>query len=249
MLHSFSYPFQVLLLHSDLLWATDVYNVNGTVIRTVLVLDPTMEHFSPQHLQYVIPAITILFFLGFCPTLFLCVFSTRLIAKCFRFGPRTQLFLQMFTDAFQNCYKDGQNGMYDFRCLSSAPMFLYLGVVIWTVVNIHPDQDYWIASDVTFFITSCCMAYIQPYKSAYMNFSLSFRFIVMGIMIYLWLKENVISSHSLAVVLTFLVSLPHLLALLTVLYYVLMRIRFTRTVIQSVVDRILTLSHHTFTDV
>ena len=57
MLHSFSYPFQVLLLHSDLLWATDVYNVNGTVIRTVLVLGPTMEHFSPQHLQYVIPAI------------------------------------------------------------------------------------------------------------------------------------------------------------------------------------------------
>ena len=78
-------------------------------------------------------------------------------------------------------------------------MFVYLGVVIWAVVNIHPDQDYWIASDVTFFITSCCMAYIQPYKSAYMNFSLSFRFIVMGIMIYLWLKENVISSHSLAV--------------------------------------------------
>ena len=128
-------------------------------------------------------------------------------------------------------------------------MFVYLGVVIWTVVNIHPDQDYWIASGVTFFITSCCMAYIQPYKSAYMNFSLSFRFIVMGIMIYLWLKENVISSHSLAVVLTFLVSLPHLLALLTVLYYVLMRIHFTRTVIQSVVDRILTLFHHTFTDV
>ena len=197
----------------DLLWATDVYNVNGTVIRTVLVLDPTMERFSPQHLQYVIPAITILFFLGFCPTLFLCLFSTTLKAKCFRFGPRTQLFLQMFTDAFQNCYKDGQNGTYDFRCLSSAPMFLYLGVVIWAVVNIHPDQDYWIAIGVTFFTTACCIAYIQPYKSAYMNFSLSFHFIVTGIiadMIYLWLKENAISSHSLAVVLTlFPISLPY----------------------------------------
>ena len=232
----------------DLLWATNVYNVNGTVTRTVLVLDPTMERFSPQHLQYVIPAMTILFFLGFCPTLFLCLFSTRLFAKCFRCGPQKQLFLQTFTDAFQTCYKDGQNGTYDFRFLSSAPMFLCLGLVLCAVVVMHPDQQYWIASGVAFFTIAYCIAYIQPYKSAYMNFSLSFHSIVMGIladMIYLWLKENAISSHSLAVVLTSLVSLPHLLALLTVLYYVLMRIRLTRTVIQLVVDRILTVFHHT----
>ena len=231
-----------------LLWATDVYNVNGTITRTVLVLDPTVEHFSPQHLQYVIPAITILFFFGFCPTLLLCLFSTRHFVRCFRFGPHMQLFLQTFTDAFQGCYKDGLNGTYDFRYLSSVPMFLYLCVVVWAGFVVHSERDYWTAIGITLFITSCGIAYVKPYKSAYMNFSLSFHLIVMGVianMLSLWLKDNAISSHSLAVVLTFLLSLPHHLALLTVLYYVLMRIRLTRTTIQVAVDRILTLFHHT----
>ena len=110
----------------DVMWATNVYNVNGTVTRKVMILDPSMEHFSPQHLQYVVPAMIILFFLGFCPTLFLCLFSTRMFVKYVQFRSRTQLFFRTFTDTFQSCYKDGLNGTYDFRFLSSAPMFSYI---------------------------------------------------------------------------------------------------------------------------
>ena len=230
----------------DVLWATDVYNINGTLTRTVIIMDPTMERFSSQHLQYVVPAITILFFLGFCPTVFLCLFSTRLFAKCFRCGPRTQLFLQTFTDVFQSCYKDGLNGTWDFRLFSSTPMFLYLFAVLNAGFVVAPKQNVWIISGIILFITSCGIAYVKPFKSGYMNFSLSFNFIVMGAiadMLCLWFNDSVFSSHSLAVILTFLVSLPHLLVLFTLLYYILMRMRLTRSVIQRAAEKILTMFH------
>ena len=99
----------------NLLYTTNVYNINGTVSTVVLVYEPTMKSFSPQHLPYVITAITLLFLLGFCPTLFLCLYSTRLFTRCFRLSPQKQLLLHIFADAFQCCYKDGLNGTCDFR--------------------------------------------------------------------------------------------------------------------------------------
>ena len=235
----------------DLLWATDVYSMNGTITRRVVVLDPTVERYSPQHLQYAVPAITLLLFLGFCPTLFLCLFSTRIFARCFRFGPRTQLFLCTFTDAFQNCYKDGLNGTYDFRFFSSFPMFLHILVVLIAGFVEAPQRDFWIVCGIIFFTFSCGIAYVKPYKSAYMNFSLSFHFIVIGViadMLCLWFKESAFSSHSLATILTFLISLPHLCAFFTLMWCILKRIRLTKTVIQFAIERILTAFHCTHED-
>ena len=230
----------------DVLWATDVYSINGTITRTVVIMDTKMERFSPQHLQYVVPTMTILFFLGFCPTLILCLVSTRLFAKCFRFGPRTQLFLQTFADVFQSCYKDGLNGTWDFRFLSSAPMFVYLFAVVLSSFVVTPTSNFWIVSGIILFITSCGFAYVKPYKSGYMNFSLSFHFLVMGViavMLCLWFNDSAFNSHSLAITLTFLVSLPHLLVLFTLLYYVLMHINLTRFVIQRATEKMLTVFH------
>ena len=230
----------------DVLWATDVYDINGTLTRTVIIMDPTVERFSPQHLRYVVPAMTILFFLGFCPTLFLCLFSTRLFAKCFRCGPRTHLFLQTFTDVFQSCYKDGLNGTWDFRFFSSAPMFLYLFMVMITGFVVEHRPNFWIITALILFITSCSIAYVKPFKSRYMNFSLSFNFMVIGAladMLCLWTHDSIFSSHSLAVILTFLISLPHLLVFFTLLYYILMHMHLTRSVIQTSVEKILTVLH------
>ena len=61
----------------SLLSSTDVYNINGTVISTVVILDPTIQSFSAEHLPYAITAIALLFFLGLCPTILLCLYSTR----------------------------------------------------------------------------------------------------------------------------------------------------------------------------
>ena len=120
----------------QLLDTTYVYNINGTSVRKVLVHEPTIESFSPQHLPYAIPAMLLPFFLGVCPTIFLCLYPIGVFRKCFYrcITPRFQLSVNFFIETFQNCYKDGLNGTYDFRFLSSVPFFLFLTFVLLSTI-------------------------------------------------------------------------------------------------------------------
>ena len=221
----------------NLLYTTNVYNTNGTVSTVVLVYEPTMKLFSPQHLPYAITAITSLFLLGFCPTLFLGLYSTRLFTRYFRLSPRKQLLLHIFADAFQCCYKDGLNGSYDFRFLSPVPLLFYmtLALVAFHFGNMKVHVCYMLFFSALFLVLSIAIAYVKPYKSGYMNFSLCFHSAILGFgncMFTLWIEGHIISTPTFAQVLTFLASLPHLFALMTAVYYILNRIRFTRTMIQ-----------------
>ena len=227
----------------NVLYTTNIYNINGTVSTVVLVYEPTMKSFSPQHLPYAITAITLLVLLGFCPTLILCLYSTRLFTRCFRLSPRKQLLLHIFADAFQCCYKDGMNGTYDFRFLSPVPLFLYLTLVLVTThlgsMKLHLFRV--LIFSALFLVLSIAIAYVKPYKSGYMNFSLSFHTAILGFgncMAALWLEGQIFSTQLLAPVFTFLVALPHLFALMTAVYYILNRIRFTRSMIQLSFQRI-----------
>ena len=206
-----------------------------------------MEQFSQQHLQYVVPAVTILFFLGFCPTLFLCLFSTRFFVRFFRCGPRMQLFLRTFTDAFQSCYKDGLNGTYDFRFLSSVPMFSYILLVIRSfIVDSQKSYVFVIYCGISF-LSTLVFAYSRPFKTLYMNFSFSFYSTVVGLMFgmyYLWFESDSISSHSLALMWTFFLSLPHLFAFFTVVYYILSWFHCTQRITLKCLETILTLFRH-----
>ena len=230
----------------NVLYTTNIYNINGTVSTVVLVYEPTMKPFSPQHLPYAITAITLLVLLGFCPTLFLCLYSTRLFTRCFRLSPRKQLLLHIFADAFQCCYKDGMNGTYDFRFLSPVPLFLYLTLVL---VTTHLGNTKFHLSRVLIFsalflVLSIAIAYVKPYKSGYMNFSLSFHTAILGFgncMAALWLEGQIFSTLLLAPVFTFLVTLPHLFALMTAVYYTLNRIRFTRAMIHLILNKVLAI--------
>ena len=221
----------------NLLYTTNVYNINGTVITKVLVYEPTMRIFSPQHLPYAITAITLLFLLGFCPTLFLCLYSTRLFTKCFRLSPRKQLLLHIFADTFHCCYKDGLNGSYDFRFLSPAPMVLCLSMVLASmyVSGTRVDLSYMLFYSAFFLVLSIVIAYVKPYKSGYLNFSLSFHSVILGFeacAIVIWMESRIISPQLVAQVLALLVSLPHLFALMTAVYYILNRTRLMRKMIQ-----------------
>ena len=227
----------------NLLYTTSAYNINGTVSTVVLVYEPTMKSFSPQHLPYAITAITLLVLLGFCPTLFLCLYSTRLFTRCFRLSPRKQILLHIFADAFQCCYKDGLNGTCDFRFLSPVPLLFYLtlALVALHLGDMKVHVSYMLFYSALFLALSIAIAYVKPYKSGYMNFSLCFHSAILGFgncMAALWIEGHIINTPMFAQVLTFLASLPHLFALMTAVYYILNRIRFTRTMIQLSFEKI-----------
>ena len=227
----------------NVLYTTNVYNVNGTVSMVVLVYEPTMKSFSPQHLPYAIIAIALLVLLGFCPTLFLCLYSTRLFTRRFRLSPRKQLLLHTFADAFQYCYKDGMNGTYDFRFLSPVPLFSYFTLMLFSihVGNMKVHLPHMLICSALFLVLSIAIAYVKPYKSGYMNFSLSFHTAIIGFgncMAALWLEGHVFSTQIVAQVVTFLIALPHLFALMTAVCYILNRIRLTKTMIHLALNKV-----------
>ena len=227
-------------------YTTNVYSINGTVTARVLVYEPTVNIFSRQHLPYAITAITLLFLLGFCPTLFLCLYSTRLFTRCFKLSPRKQLLLHIFADAFQCCYKDGLNGTYDFRFLSPVPLLFYFTLVL---ISIHLGNMklylfHLLIYSALFLVLSTAIAYVKPYKSGYINFSLSFHSAILGFgncMAALWLEGHIFTTQLVAHVFTFLLALPHLFALMTAVYYILNRIRLTRTMIHLSLNKILAI--------
>ena len=208
-----------------------MYNIDGDTIRRVLVYDPTIELYSRQQLAYAIPAILLLFFLGVCPTLFLCLYPTRLFRKCFKVRPRTQLMLNTFCDTLQSCYKDGLNGTYDFRFLSSTPMLLALltflcGIVYGQLKLVRHVSFLDILSLVTLCLSGA-VAYIRPYKTLYMNFSLSLHAAIVSVMSgihAMWYEGHIVSARSHASAYTFFAMLPHFLALATLVCHCLRRV-------------------------
>ena len=222
----------------QLLYTTYVYSINGTRLQPVLVHEPSIAGFSPQHLPYAIPAILLLFFLGVCPTIFLCLYPIRIFRKClYRYTtPRFQLSLNFFIETFQNCYKDGLNGTYDFRFLSSVPFLLFLSFVL---LGTMPDRTKFnshlyvtLCISLVFFCLAIIISYVRPFKSLYNNFSFTFHFAVASFMIVvyvIWYEGHIMSVDPLTLLFTCLSLLPHIFALATLVYHILRRIRFFRT--------------------
>ena len=122
-------------------------------------------------------------------------------------------------------------------------MLLYLSILL---VAVHSsitktNLSHMLLCSALLLVLSLIIAYVKPYKSGYMNISLSFHSAVLGFatgVIILWTEDYIISPHQVAQVFTFLVFLPHLLALMTAVYYILNRTHFTRTVIQLSLTKI-----------
>ena len=102
-----------------------IYNITGATVHEGVLLEPKMDYFTREHLPYAIPATLLLLFCGVCPTLFLCLYPTRIFRKCCRLRPRMQLLVNIYVGTFQGCYKDGLDRNYDFRFLASAPLLVW----------------------------------------------------------------------------------------------------------------------------
>ena len=217
----------------------NIYSIDNRVINTALLYDSNLTRFSTGHLPYAIPAILLLFLLGICPTLFLCLYPTRLFRKCCSLQSRMHLLIKIYIDTFQNCYRDGLDGSYDFRFLSSAPMFAYLLLAVLTRVSSM------FGFFLTYLIISIVIAFVRPFKYLYLNMSFSFHLLILSLqggIILLW-YESQIPSHYLAMAYTLLSLLPHVLALATLMYHLLHHIRCVRTVYTTVSEKISVILH------
>ena len=221
---------------ATLIFSTPVWNINGTITTTVLVFDPTVKRFSSEHLPYAITTIVLLFFLGVCPTTFLCMYRSRLFTKCCPLGPRTQVVVNTFVETFDSCYKDGMNGKYDFRFLSSTPMWLILlavvlGSILYGIQTFQWNSYFLAIFSFVFLLLSFVIAYIRPFKTLYMNFSITFHFAIISLLsgiAVIWFEGHIMTGHSLAIAFTTLAMLPHIFAMATLGYHILRHTHFAR---------------------
>ena len=132
-----------------------------------LSVDPHIHYFSPRHLPYVAPAITIIVILGVLLPLLLILYPTCCGSRYF--GGRV---VKTFIEAFQGSYKDGTNGTRDYRAVSA--LYLVCRVVIWTFgtsyLKNHPSfLGMRLISSLTSMIGVAFFGFARPCKSSTHN--------------------------------------------------------------------------------
>ena len=213
MLSSFTFMYE----SYTLICKSPVHNATGAVNR-VLYFDPTIILYSPEHIAYIVVAVTLSFPLTLCPALLLCLHPTRIYERLSRCcSPRKRIAMQIFVEALHNCFKDGLNGTRDYRMLAgflTIPLVLY-GAVELPLRRLIPAPTN-IIMGFLFFFLSFSVSYVRPCKSLIMNLSLSFHLILFGILsvnFELWLRDFSFSTETLAVTFVVVPAISHILIL------------------------------------
>ena len=195
-----------------------------TITQTVLVNAPYITPFSLQHVPYLLTGLVLLFSLGVCPALLLCLYPTRPFKRltlCCRY--RYRIWINIFADSFQCHYRDGPFGTSFYKMIPSAYMFLLIGIFL----SCLPHQIFVLQTNTLyifplFLCQPILFAYLKPCKSQLMNVSLIFHSTLICLLIVLLLRFGVVgtNSHLLAVFFTILIFIPHVIFIIyCVLYF------------------------------
>ena len=208
---------------------TLVCNVNDTVSGVVLRYDPSIVRYSSEHIPYLVVAAVLCFLLAICPALLLCLYPTRIYEKLSRCcSPRKRIVVQIFAEALHSCYTNGLNGTRDYRVVAGFTMTapLLYGIIELAVGNVVPG-NMGITMGCLFCFASFLLSYVRPCKSLIMNLSLSFHFLLFGILscgIGLWSEDFSFSTETLAVSFVVLPAISHILIIVWAGYKITSRV-------------------------
>ena len=99
--------------------------------KCVLYYDSTVECHTHEYTTFSALAGCVLVIFIICPTILLILYPTRLFRKCVSCcGFRRWHALHMFVESFQGMYKDGNNGIRDFRMVSASFLILRISTLL-----------------------------------------------------------------------------------------------------------------------
>ena len=217
----------------QLLESTNVYNSTGKVYTNVLKNRPSIHVYSSEYIPFLIIVLTLMFFLGVCPTALLCVYSIKLCQRKFNncCSQRIQIAFNAFIETFHGTFKDGLNGTRDYRILPALALIMVMvSAVLGSLDNVV--NVYLISSFVVLLVlSSFLIAYARPCKSFLTNLSLSFHTMWMatiGVIITYWMGNVTIRTSSLVILFACAVPIPHVLMISWVVYNLVRNIRCFR---------------------
>ena len=206
--------------------STYTYDMTRKASKTVLLFDPNIERYKREHAPYVAVATVLLFVLGFCPAVLLCLYPTRLFGKVLRCcNARKRIAIDTFVETLQGAYKNGLNGTRDFRTIPAMSILIILAYIAYhaffPILTVYGPRNTMLPFELT--AISLCLCYLKPFKSSLINLSVSFHVSIMafiaGVTV-LWLHDTLLPTLALAVTLSILVSLPHFIVLFCIVYKV-----------------------------
>ena len=204
-------------------------STDGTIHEKVMYNDPTITSFSREHILYCALAVAVTTVLVLIPSLLLCVYPTRIYGRLSRVvSGRKRLAITAFVEALNNCFKDGLNGTRDYRALAGFILaVIFVGGLIKKIVGITMEIDSAFASLLLLTFFSLIISYVRPCKLTIANLSLSYHFMmtgILGIAVHRWIHDLSVSTEALENTIIFLPVISHILVLLWAGYAVTHRI-------------------------
>ena len=161
----------------SLFFVDSVYHCNGEVIPNskVLLYDPSIRFLHPEHIPYVVLACSVILIFVLLPPLILLLYPTRLFKKWLSCcGFRRWDVLQMIMDIFQGCYRDGTDGGWDWRPLSSLYMVMRLVLALCGLaleLLFVEELKIKIGIGVSHVLVGAMFLMVKPYKKDWMSYT------------------------------------------------------------------------------
>ena len=217
----------------QLLETTNIYNSTGKVYTNVLLNMPSIHVYSSEHIYYLVIVVTLMFFLGVCPTALLFIYSMKMlrrkVSNCC--SQRIQIVFNIFVETFQGTFKDGLNGNRDYRVFpaifATIIMFTTLLGSFGNVFNMYLP----FYTLILLVLLSFVIAFARPCKSFLTNLSLSFHMMwsaTAGVILMGWMSNMSLGSLFLVKLFTCVVLIPHILMISWAIYKLLCNIRCVR---------------------
>ena len=252
-LHAFAtfllLSFSMLVLTSfELLSTVDMSNINGTTVSQALYIEPSIKHYSKDHIPYMMVALIMVFFCGICPAFLLCLYPTRMFRKFIQCcSPRRRLALDTFVETIQGCYRNGLNGDRDYRMTPAVFMFIVLLYVLYYLIfpKYVSNGTAGIGLSTLTIVITLLLCYLKPYKSSLMNLSLSFHFAMITAVCaiaFLWTQNFFIHTSTLVLALIVTISLPHFVVIFGLSYKLLSHCHFLKKYIGKLTKKQVFLS-------
>ena len=214
---------KLMIVSLYLLQAARIFNADGEPAlgtSDVLHVDATVRFLSEEHLPFAIIAFLILVF-TFLPPLLLIFYPCKVFNRCLNHcSKRRWLVLRTFVEAFQECYRDGVTGGWDFRSMSGVYLLLRL---ILFLANYHvPLQIGWLLRALMLLGSSMFILIVQPYKKNYMNVLDGLLLGLLGFMTLLLITFKYLlpsaTNETLPLIIVITCALPQLALLLSITY-------------------------------
>lgn len=166
------------------------HSINGTAVYNKLTFyyDPSIKYLSPEHIPYIITVVVLLITFILIPPLLLILYPVRLCRKCINYlGFQQSEFLGTIINTFQWGYKNGTEGTFDYRWLSSLYMILRIGIACEFVFVVMPSNNQnaglpWAITGLVLIGFGAVYFTVEPFCVSWMNKFDGFTLTLLGLL-------------------------------------------------------------------